>query len=242
MIFIGRGHVHHSRKEHNRNGFRYPSFFLFFRTDRAGELPQNPILSFRHGDYLGMTGGTLDGNIREFLRRKLHYETKGEIWLHTMPRMFGYAFNPVSFWLCRRDGNLDAVLVEVNNTFGEKHFYWIKPPEPLSAEQWYRAEKAFHVSPFFPVDGYYEFRFRTATEDVRIDINYHAPSGGLRLATWVVGRLSPSKNVSTLGLVLGYGWMTPMVVGRIHFQAVKLWLKKTKFYRKPEPPNQKVTS
>jgi DUF1365 family protein len=51
-------------------------------------------------------------------------DARGEVWLHCMPRVLGYAFKPVSFWYCHReDGTLAAIVVEVNNTFGERHCY-----------------------------------------------------------------------------------------------------------------------
>ena len=81
----------------------------------------------------------------------------------TMPRMLGYVFNPVSFWFCRdRSGALRAVLCEVNNTFGESHCYLVHHDDlrPIEPDAWLDGRKAFHVSPFLPVEGGYRFRFR----------------------------------------------------------------------------------
>ena len=77
----------------------------------------------------------------------------GEVWLQTYPRVLGYVFKPVSFWYCHRgDGSLAAIVVEVNNTFGERHCYLLDGPD-LAWGRELRARKVFHVSPFCAVAG-----------------------------------------------------------------------------------------
>jgi hypothetical protein len=176
-VFLGTGTVSHSRHEGAANRFRYPTFFLHFNCgDESGlhSLLRKKFagfLSLRSSDYLRGGRGLFLEEARSFLRQNCGYEAD-EIWLQTLPRMFGYVFNPVSFWPCRRAGRLEAVLVEVNNTFGERHFYWIRSDDEIRSEDWFEAQKVFHVSPFFPVDGFYRFRFSVSGERSRIDINY----------------------------------------------------------------------
>ncbi len=246
-ILIGRGHVFHSRSELAKHSFRYPTFFLYFRCDQEQELLNQlkkrffGLISFSGQKYLKNEIGPVGKTIKKFLKEKCNYET-GTVWLHTMPKMLGYAFNPVSFWICKRDDKIDAVLVEVNNTFGERHFYWIHPETGIDETTWYKAEKVFHVSPFFPIDGFYQFRFQVDDKQSRIDINFFKPNGDLRLATWVSGQFSYLLNQNVYSIFGSYGWMTPLVVIRIHLQAVKLWIKKCQFYRKPALPQQEVSS
>ncbi len=86
----------------------------------------------------------------------------GEIWLQTFPRVLGYVFNPVSFWICTRtDGKVQAVIAEVNNTFGERHCYLLHKDsgEELLSGETFTSKKVFHVSPFCEVRGEYHFRF-----------------------------------------------------------------------------------
>jgi DUF1365 family protein len=242
---IGQGNVFHSRKEGVSHSFRYPTFFLYFKCAKEQELKDTLCKKFAgfvaiaSEDYLKGKPGPIDQNIKSFLKEFCGFDAQ-DVWLHTLPRMFGYAFNPVSFWFCKRGEKLEAVLVEVNNTFGERHFYWLHPENGIK-DQWIRAEKVMHVSPFFPVEGFYNFRFQLTEKDARIDINYHSPDGSLRLATWVSGALSPLASQSLLSVCVKYGWITPMVVFRIHIQAIRLWFQKIRFYRKPAPPQQEVT-
>ncbi|MBS1972461.1 MAG: DUF1365 domain-containing protein [Bdellovibrionales bacterium] len=247
QAFFLHGHVGHSRLGIKENGFRYPIFnYLFCCRDEesiSSELRQrfHRVLGLRARDYLDGQAESFDRGIREFLKIHCKYEVE-EVWLQTCPRMFGYVFNPVSFWFCKRNGELEAVLVEVNNTFGERHFYWLyKPGEMIHPFQWLRAEKVFHVSPFYPVDGYYEFRFQFTGEKSRVDIVYFSEAGKIRLITWIKGNLKPQAKQTLFSLLWRYGWMTPLVVLRIHWQALKLWCKRVSFFSKPEPPTKEIT-
>lgn len=243
---LSHGHVFHARHGDKKNSFRYPVFTLVMQTTEANRVYETfkkihrGVLSLRARDFLNGREGALDECIRTFLKEGCGYEAD-EVWLQTFPRMFGYAFNPITFWFCKRNGYLDAVLCEVNNTFGERHFYWVKGSEPILSDQWLRAEKMFHVSPFYPVDGYYKFRFKFEAENSRVDISYYGDDDSLRLTTWVAGSFQDLEKARLIELLLRYGWMTPLVVFRIHWQAVRLWLKKVKFYSKPQPPGREIT-
>jgi DUF1365 family protein len=167
-------------------------------------------------------------------------DADGEAWLHTYPRVFGYAFNPVSFWYChRRDDSLAAVVVEVNNTFGERHCYLLAGPT-LAYGREQTARKVFHVSPFCDVQGGYRFRFmRTPARTVaRID---HDDDGGPLLETSVSGHLAELTPQSARAAFFGTPLMTLGVIARIHWQALRLWRKHVPFFAKPAPPQAFIT-
>ena len=156
--------------------------------------------------------------------------------------MLGYTFKPVSFWYCQRaDASLRAIVVEVNNTFGERHCYLLDHPR-YGVEL--HARKVFHVSPFCDVSGGYRFRFmrtRQGSEDrtvVRID---HDDATGVLLQTSVSGTLLPVSPRTLRRALWGYPAMTLAVMARIHWQALRLWLKRVGFHRKPEAPVAPVT-
>jgi uncharacterized protein len=179
----------------------------------------------------------------------------GEVWLHTFPRVLGYAFKPVSFWFCHDTADvLRAVVVEVHNTFGEQHCYLLHHQDgsPLVDGQELRAQKVFHVSPFFPVRGEYRFRWYTTPSVlnpnrsvVRIDYMdaHHHPEQphDITLSTSISGRHVPVTVLSSLRVLFGYPLHALMVVLRIHFQALKLWCKGAHFYRLPDKPSIDVT-
>jgi uncharacterized protein len=244
------GCVMHHRVRPTTHRFSYRVFFIRFSLDRMESL-QGPLFSLngpnlfslRVADYGPRDGSDLRPWIRAVLTREGLPCADGEIWLQTFPRVLGYAFNPVSFWLCHdRAGALRAVLAEVNNTFGEHHHYLLshRDGRPITAGDELTARKVFHVSPFFDVRGTYRFRFRVDPNDSLFRIDYEDASGKL-LYTTISGRAEP---FSTRGLALAFArrpLMTLGVIARIHYQALRLWAKRLEFFRKPLPPARELT-
>ncbi len=251
---IGVGHVRHTRLRPTRHAFAYRSFFLrlplrTLATQRwpFRRLPRNRFgwLSFHDADH----GDGRDPVvwIDALLKREGISDAAGEVWLHTLPRVFGYVFNPVSFWFCHRaDGALRAVLCEVKNTFGERHCYLLAHDDgrPLAWGEELTARKVFHVSPFCRVEGRYRFRFMLARRpegDRFIGcIDYDGADGPL-LQTSIEGRLAQLDDAELLRTRLAYPAFTLGVIFRIHWQALKLWRKRVPFFSKPEPPALDVT-
>lgn len=246
--WLYRGNVVHTRLKPMRHHFRYPAFFICFPLSRKAELRQGlfgleriNLFSYHEADH--GDGRDSAAWVRGILAR-FGVTADGEIWLQAQPRLLGFVFNPVSFWYCEdRDGTLRAVVCEVNNTFGEKHCYLLTAPGggAISADTNLRAQKVFHVSPFFPVEGEYRFRFRLEQGRRTVRIDYWQ-SGEPVLMTALTGEARPLTAGELLGTVGRLGWATVMVVVRIHWQALKLWLKGAKFHKKPVPPHQEVSS
>ena len=243
--------VVHRRLRPRAHGFRYRLAYLCLDLDRldhaAGrwlKLDRPGLLAFRRADHGARDGGDLAAWMRQLLAdHGLGEACDGAITLMTLPRLLGYVFNPVSFWFCRdRAGRLRAVLCEVNNTFGESHCYLVGHADgrPLAPEEWFDGRKAFHVSPFLPVEGGYRFRFRLEDGLTHVDVNYHDDKG-LMLATSVGGRRESLTDRALLWRFLANPTMTLAVTARIHWQALKLWRKQAKFYRKPVPPLEFVS-
>ena len=251
---VGRGEVRHLRLRPRRHGFAYPTFFLLLPMrawrdggERRFEVARNrrALLSFFDRDH----GDGRDDSLawlEDLLRAEGIVDADGEIWLHCYPRVLGYVFKPVSFWYAHRlDGSLAAVVAEVNNTFGERHCYLLHGPGLRFGAEC-RAAKVFHVSPFCDVRGIYRFRFmRTdpagqarARTVVRIE---HDDGDGPLLVTSVSGELAPASARNLRGLLLRMPLMTLGVMARIHWQALRLWLRGTPFHRKPAPPGAFVT-
>jgi hypothetical protein len=248
LLFFGE--VMHSRLRPQRNRFRYPVFFLRVRVDRLDAL-RRPLLSldrwnlfsFHRADHASRDGADLHAWIRALLDAHGIDRADGEIWLQAFPRVLGYVFNPVSFWLCQdREGRLRAVLCEVSNTFGERHNYLLAHADqrPIAAGDWLTARKVFHVSPFCEVRGNYRFQFSVDAQACAVRIDYD-DGAGMLLATAVRGVARPLTSAALLRAFLLYPWMTLGVIARIHWQALRLWRKGVPFFRKPLPPAQETT-
>ena len=245
---LGIGRVRHQRLRPTPHRFDYPTWFWLLPL-RSLRSQANPVLnrnrfgwaSFHdadHGDGRADCLGWLD----EQLAAAGITDAQGEAWLHTTPRLLGYAFKPVNFWYCHRvDGSLAAIVVEVNNTFGGRHTYLLAGAQ-LAGGGWgheLQAAKQFQVSPFCQIEGRYRFRFmRTGLGSggdgggggrtvARID---HDDAQGPLLLTSVSGDLAP-LTPARLRQAL---WRMPLlalgVIARIHWQALRLWLKRVPFY------------
>ena len=263
---IGFGQVRHTRLRPKRNAFAYRTYFLMLPlrsmavncrsgADGSAALAVNrpAALSFYdcdHGDGRSPVAGGALGWIDALLHGEGIRDATGEIWLHCYPRVLGYTFKPVSFWYCHTaQGALRAIVVEVNNTFGERHCYLLDRP---SFGHELRADKVFHVSPFCPVEGGYRFRFMLSLDPAqsphgsphgahtvaRIDFD---DANGPLIQTSVSGALVPATRQAIHTALWRYPAMMFGVIARIHWQAVRLWLKRTRFFRKPVPPDAFVT-
>ena len=171
-------------------------------------------------------------------------QADGEIILMTLPRVFGYVFNPVSFWFCYdRSGLLCAVLCEVNNTFGETHSYICAHSDrrAIAAEDWLGGEKLFHVSPFLPREGHYRFRFALKDDAIGIWIDHYAADGRLQLATAITGKTEPMTKAALRRVFWRYPLVTVKAIMLIHWQAFRLLSKGIRYVAKPEQQGLKIS-
>jgi DUF1365 family protein len=244
------GDVVHRRFVPREHRFRHGVFFLRLRLD-ALDAARGPlfsvdrwnVFSFHRADHGPRDGSPLEPWIRALLTRHGLGCADGAVWLQAFPRVLGYVFNPVSFWLCHdRHGRLRAVLAEVNNTFGEHHNYLVAHADgrPIGDADWLEARKVFHVSPFFEVAGRYRFRFSEHGGRCRFRIDYHGAAGPL-LVTAIGGRPAVLDTGALVRAFFGYPLMTCGVIARIHYHALRLWLKRVPFFSKPLPPAEETT-
>ncbi|SNX27780.1 hypothetical protein SAMN06295945_0096 [Polynucleobacter meluiroseus] len=255
---INFGVVRHRRFRPAKNAFGYGVFTLSIpmRSRKA-----NPQLLQKNGlgdnrfslfSFLDKDHGVGNADSLEWLEQVLRdyqiTQVDGEIWLQTFPRVLGYVFNPVSFWICTRaNGQVQAVLAEVNNTFGERHCYLLHKEngDHLRSGETFTSAKVFHVSPFCDVSGEYHFRFLFPQDSLSLRnsvcrIELHKE--GLPLInTSISGVSEPLTKRALYAAFIRYPLMSVGVIGRIHWQALKLWLKGVPFHTKPTPPELKIT-
>ena len=227
--------------------FVYPLFFLALPLSQlqdAGNrlfgIERARPLSLRFRDHGARDGSPPEPWIRRLLAAEGITTADGEVVLQTFPRIFGFVFNPVSFWFCHdRDGALRAVLAEVRNTFGDHHNYLVAHADqrPITATDTLTARKIFHVSPFFPVAGEYRFRFERSERRTLARVDLHDEDGPL-LQTSVGGTLHPLDATAVRRAFFGTPLMTLGVIARIHWQALRLALRRVSFFRKPALPDR----
>ncbi len=253
------GQVFHRRLIQPVYSFVYRVFNVLVDIDHVDQLASQLALfshnrfnlfSFYDHDHLpkAYLDGNPSGSLRDWIEQGLAAHgielNGGRVRLFCYPRILGFVFNPLSVWYCEDDqGNLVAVLCEVRNTFKERHCYLLRNPkgELLDLGHVHRHPKLFHVSPFLPVAGSYEFRFGLTDESLDVGIVWIHQQQRSMIATQRMRKVATTDGV-LLKTFFSLPLMTLKVVFAIHWQALKIWLRGARFHRKPEPPHKEISS
>ena len=240
------GGVRHRRHAPQPHAVRYRMAQLYldldevdrvFDASRLWSADRRNLGEFRRSDYLGDPAVPLAEAVRERAAAALGRRPEGPIRLLTHPRYFGYVFNPVSFYYCHAaDGEtLDCIVAEITNTpWKERHAY-VLPAE--AAERHGRAlgwsfAKRFHVSPFLPMARDYAWRFTVPGDDLHVHMDVLHDGEREFDATLHLQRRALDA-ASLRRLLWRHPLMTAQVIGAIHWQALRLWFKRTPVHDHP---------
>ncbi len=231
--------------------FVYRVFYLLLDIDRVDEglsplrlLSHNRFnwFSFHERDFGPGRDRPLRGWLEGLLREHGIELDGGRVRLLCMPRVLGYVFNPISIFYCEHaDGGLRAILCQVNNTFGERHYYLLADGgRPMAYEMAHSADKVFHVSPFIGMSARYRFRFTRPCDRLSLVIR-EARDEHVFLTAALSGQRTRLDDRTLLAHGLGRPLMTLKVIAAIHWQALKIWFRGGRFHRKPPPPQKEVS-
>jgi DUF1365 family protein len=242
------GQTWHGRKGAVENAFRYGVDYLLLDAEATPRAPRlfgrnrAGLMSLHDSDHGGAPGkGRGAVWVREVLAAH-GLPAPARIELLAQPRVLGHVFNPVSFWICRdEEGTVPVIIAEVTNTYGDRHSYLCHRDDhaPIMATDRLHARKCFHVSPFQPVEGQYEFRFDLRADRIGIWIDLTAGNGGV-VAT-LTGPVAPLRLRGILGAALRRPFGSRRVLALIHWQALRLWWKGARFRSRPAPPKDEVS-
>jgi DUF1365 family protein len=190
-------------------------------------------LQFRDDDHWPVPAADLRATVLEHLRAGGEDPTAWRITLVTNLRVFGYVFNPASFYLCRdARGDLRVVVVEVHNTHLERHLYTLRPttegPRFVAS-----MEKDFYVSPFIDMEGQYTVHVQDDPTRLRIAIN-ERQGGAPLLSTSLVLERRRLTNRAVLRMLVRHPLATQTTMGLIHWHALRLWRRGVRFHRHGE--------
>ena len=242
-----RGRVRHTRLAPFRHAFEYRVYYGLFDIDELDALDRR--LRFFSLDRWNLHGlrradhGPADGSDLRPWVEKLVGEAGvdlegGNVMLLAYPRVLGYVFDPISVWWCYGpDGDLRAVLHEVRNTFGHRHTY-VAPVEAGALR--HETAKMLHVSPFNDMDQIYRFSLTEPGERLAMAIEQRDADGPMFRAGMKLSRL-PLTDGNLLKLFFTHPLLTLKVIGGIHWQALRIWLKGGRYHPVPEPPASPTT-
>ncbi len=238
------GSLRHRRLLPRRHEFTYPIFMTFLDIDRIPELMKvSPLTSYNRWNWASFHEQDHFGDPRLPLRRRLEEDAarqgiplpEGPVFILTHLRYLGYIFNPVSFYYCCDGrGAVEAVLAEVSSTFGERHNYWLWSAnrERSTRGLRFRCRKAMHVSPFNGMDQEYVFVMTEPAERLIAHINTVEEGRTVLDATLSLQR-RPWSAPALHSALLRHPWMTAKVIAAIHWEALKLFLKRVPVYTRP---------
>lgn len=241
------GEVRHARYRPRTHRFRYRVFSTLLNVDdidtgslglRLISVDRLNLFSVRTKDH-----GAKDGSkIRPFIEKLLAeagVDTPDNIEILCYPRMFGFAFNPLTVYYCARGNEITAMVYEVRNTFGDDHIYVV----PLSGQNkdtlhLHCRDKLMHVSPFIGMQANYQFSTARPDDDLRLVIRETQNDLPLLVASFV-GKRQALSDRSLAVAFLAHPLMTVKVLVAIHFEAAKLFLKGVPFFKRPKPPQRR---
>ncbi len=233
----------HKRLQPKRNQFQHGMFMMYLDLDEIDELScrvagfrKNAFhfYAFHDADHFPFNGLNTKQAILQYLAEQgVCIPPEGRVRLLTLPRVLGYIFNPVSFYFCF-DGSGAPVcaVAEVGNTFGEMKLYVLREFSPDRVFRM-RVPKHFYVSPFSDLE--VEFDFQLSVPNAGLDLRINDVAGGEQLLlSRLTGKRLKLCASNLVGLTLKYPLVTLRVIFLIHVHALRLWLKRVRFFRKGE--------
>ena len=229
--------VMHHRLAPKKHSFWYTIYFFYIDIDEIDNLSKRlkwfghnkfNLFNFRDKDHL---------QVRTYLKLNNVEIGNGKIMLLTNLSVLGYNFNPVSFYFCFDENKLPVCAVaEISNTYREMKFFFFGKDELEGHRFKQRVQKNFYVSPFIDLDAFFDFDLAIPTEKLNIKIDDYDNEGERFFISTLTGEKKPLTN----GNMLRYFFSVPLiplqVMGLIHWQAFKLWIKKITYH--PKAANQ----
>lgn len=242
--------VHTRRDALARRKFRYPVYLAAIDLDELATLDRELRL-FSHG---GWNAFALHDRDYEHGHLGLAASHAHALAAHDLPRphttrlvtnlrVFGYVFNPVSFFLgYDAHGTLATVVAEVNNTYGGRFRYVLGPAERIAGggdRIGFRVPRQLFVSPFLHGERFYELWFQAPLDGETLAITMHVdtPHGERVFVAHVAGARRVLGDRALLAAAVRYPLMTAQVIGLIHYEALKLRLLGVP-YRRPGPDHR----
>ncbi len=240
-------HVAHKRLRPKQHRFAYSTFVFCIDLDELQLLEKSLIFfslnsrnlySLQQGDHIDQGKASLKQNVVSYLRSQNVDGEIGRIELVTNLRSWGYVFNPVSFYFVYApDGELLSCVAEVANTFNELKLYLVDKFDGSGNRLKQSHEKLFYISPFSDLDTKLNFDLRQPGDRLKLAITEN-DSEGTYFYSSLTGSRIPLTNTKLFSYTLRFPFITLGIMFAIHWQALRLALKKAPHFKKSHRPDQ----
>ena len=240
------GKLRHRRFLPRRHEFTYSLFMAWLDIDRIPEMmAASPWTAYNRFHWASFEERDHFGDPKLGLRERVMRDARthgvelpdGPIYLLTHLRYLGYCFNPISFFYCYDEqGRIHSVLSEVNNTFGESRNYWLTDANRVESAGSFRycCPKTLHVSPFNPMNLGYEFVLTEPGEKLVAHMNTTEDSDKPFFDATLTLEHRP-WTAHNVGMALArHPFMTAKVIGAIHWEALRLWIRRVPVFTHPD--------
>jgi DUF1365 family protein len=240
----------HHRLSPKRHRFSYKVFLFYLDLDELGTLHRNlrwmsrnrfNLFNFRDKDHLQLPrenpdpGKDVRAHLNEYLLQNGVELGQGRVMLLTNLCTLGYQFNPVSFYFCYDEaGEPLCAVVEVCNTYREMKLYFMDKAQLEEDRFHLHTPKYFYVSPFTDMDTSFHFSLGIPGDKLDIRIDDFDQQGRRFFISTLGGSKAPLTDGNLLKFFFSFPLITLKVIGAIHWQALKLWLKKLPYHKKAD--------
>ncbi len=245
------GTVSHTRMRPVGHRLSYRVFSLLLDCDRLDDLARSTrlfshnrfnLVSLHDRDHGSGDGTPLTTYLRHLAEGTPHGRDVVRFKMLCYPRVLGYGFNPLTvYYGLDASDRIRLMVYEVNNTFGQRKTYVLPVSEGEDQEIIsQKCAKELYVSPFNTVAGTYSFHLTKPDETLTLGVALKDEEGPL-LKAHFRGARHPFGDAGLLRQLARTGWMSLKVIGGIHFEAARLWLKGMRLKPRPAAPSSAIT-
>ena len=242
---IYKGFVRHRRFQPKQHKFQQSVFMLYldldeledvFRHKRFWSLERKNIAYFKRQDYFDGKQSDLKQAVIQIVKEQTHIDITGPVILLTNIRYFGYVFNPISIYYCfDQNSQLLAMVLEVTNTPWKERHHYVLACDPESPKLRTVFSKQLHVSPFNSMNFNYQWLSTKPNKQLHIHMqNRTLESNELIFDATLSLTRSPISAFNLNTILVKYPFMTMHIVANIHWQALKLLIRRVPFYKHPD--------
>lgn len=239
------GTLRHRRFQPKAHAFSYRLFMCWLDLDELEQLPFTRQhkgwrwMRFKREDYLGPHELPLKQAVLQEVEKQTGLRPEGKVFALTHLRYGGLCFNPISLYYCfDHQGGLQAVLGDVSNFPWKERTPYALACQPDQKKHQAHFAKRMHVSPFNPMQQNYTWQFTTPGEQLVMHMQNQNPDGSVPFDATLILNRRDDLGLAPYKLLLRHPWMSLKVVAGIHFEALRLWLKKNPVYAHPEKRRQ----